>query len=241
MVEQRRVFIGDVQGCRVELERLLEALRFDPARDRLLPVGDLVNRGPDSLGCLRLLESLGAEPVLGNHDLHLLATASGARARGPRDTVADVLGAPPREELLAGLATRPFVRVFEDLYLVHAALHPRWRDPARVLAGADPRAPSAEALFAVRTRSCDGRGNVPLSEAQEERPPFAPWFDWYDPARHGGRRVVFGHWSMLGLVRAPHVIGLDTGCVWGRELSAWIAEENRLVQVRAERAYAPYD
>lgn len=241
MGEKRRVFIGDVQGCRVELERLLETLRFDPVSDRLLPVGDLVNRGPDSLGCLRLLKSLGAESVLGNHDLHLLATAAGKRAHGPRDTLAEVLGAPDRDELLAWLASQPFLRVFDDLYLVHAALHPGWRDPERILAGIDPRAPSAEALFAVRTRMCDGRGNVPEQEELLPRAPFAPWFDWYDAARHGARRVVFGHWSMLGLVRTPHVIGLDTGCVWGRELSAWIAEEDRIVQVRAARAYSPYD
>jgi bis(5'-nucleosyl)-tetraphosphatase (symmetrical) len=69
----RQIFVGDIQGCREELERLLATLKFDPACDTLEPVGDFVNRGPDSLGTLRLLRLLNAGGVLGNHDLHLLA------------------------------------------------------------------------------------------------------------------------------------------------------------------------
>ena len=75
----RRIFIGDVQGCRAELEDLLREVGFDAAHDELHPVGDLVNRGPDSLGTLRLLRELDAGGVLGNHDLHLLRVAHGTR------------------------------------------------------------------------------------------------------------------------------------------------------------------
>src|SRR5688572_749323 len=109
----RRIFIGDIQGCREELERLLEAVQFDPAADELEPVGDLVNRGPDSLGTLRLLRGLDAGGVLGNHDLHLLRAAHGTRELGPRDTLAEVLAADDRDELLAWLAERPFVRTWD--------------------------------------------------------------------------------------------------------------------------------
>src|SRR5690349_20017112 len=89
----RRIFVGDIQGCREELEELLELVRFDPATDALEPVGDLVNRGPDSSGTLRLLRKLGARGVLGNHDLHLLRAARGERPVKPADTFGDVLGA----------------------------------------------------------------------------------------------------------------------------------------------------
>src|SRR3954463_10306808 len=97
--------IGDLQGCFRPLERLLDQVRFDPSRDRAWFVGDLVNRGPDSLGCLRFVKSLGdaAVAVLGNHDLHLICLAEGIQKRKPRDTLDGVLGAPDREELLQWL------------------------------------------------------------------------------------------------------------------------------------------
>src|SRR5262245_58558672 len=87
----RRIFIGDVQGCRAELEALLARLRFDPAADELFSVGDLVNRGPDSLGALRLAKELGVKAVLGNHDVHLLQRAAELRKEKPGDTLEDVL------------------------------------------------------------------------------------------------------------------------------------------------------
>src|SRR5262245_47186955 len=82
---------ADARGCRAELETLLPRLRFDPARDELFSVGDLVNRGPASLGALRLAKELGAKAVLGNHDVHLLQRAAGLRKEKPGDTLEDLL------------------------------------------------------------------------------------------------------------------------------------------------------
>jgi bis(5'-nucleosyl)-tetraphosphatase (symmetrical) len=233
----RRIFVGDIQGCRAELERLLTEVRFDPAADALHPVGDLVNRGPDSAGTLRLLIELGARPVLGNHDLHLLHAAAGTRRIKRRDTLQDVLAAPDRDELLARVAAQPFVRVFDDVTLVHAGLHPAWTDPAAELAGVDPYDPTPAALFAVRARYCDPLGRLPDDDDRPPGPPHRPWFDYYD----GERTVVFGHWSVRGLVHADRLRGLDTGCVWGKQLTAWIAEEDRFVAVDAARGYSPID
>lgn len=237
----RRIFVGDVQGCRHEFERLLEEVAFDPAQDELHPVGDFVNRGPDSVGVLRLCARLGAGGVLGNHDLHLLHAAAGTRTPRPGDTLAEVLAAEDRETLVGWLAARPFVRVFEDVILIHAGMHPGWEDPAAALAGKDPLAPDEDVRFAVGARYCDPEGRLAERDDVAPPPPFAPWFDFYDSARHGGRTVVFGHWSRRGLVVAPHLRGLDTGCVWGGELTAWIAEEDRLVRVPATRVWASYD
>lgn len=121
--------IGDVQGCYTPLRQLLDRLAFDPARDRLLLTGDLVNRGPESLQTLRFIRSLGAAAttVLGNHDLHLLAAAHSGRSR-PRDTLGDILGAPDRDELLAWLRTQPLAwgDAEERILLVHAGLPPSW-------------------------------------------------------------------------------------------------------------------
>lgn len=122
--------IGDLHGCLDEFEQLLARIEFDLDRDRLWFVGDLVNRGPDSLGCLRRARSFGdrAITVLGNHDLHLLATAAGARTPKSRDTFDDVLAAPDRDELLDWLRRCPLLHHDEplDFTLVHAGLHRDW-------------------------------------------------------------------------------------------------------------------
>ena len=100
--------IGDLQGCFEALELLLDRIDFDRARDRLWFVGDLVNRGPDSLACIRFVKGLGdsAVTVLGNHDLHLLTVAAGYAKIHRGDTIDDILGAPDRDELLADFARR---------------------------------------------------------------------------------------------------------------------------------------
>jgi bis(5'-nucleosyl)-tetraphosphatase (symmetrical) len=124
--------VGDVQGCGATLEALLQELAFDPSRDRLWMAGDLVNRGPDSLGVLRRLKALGpaVTAVLGNHDLHLLAAAEGLRDASGSDTFDDVLTAPDREELLGWLRTLPLAHEEQvegrPWLMIHAGLHPSW-------------------------------------------------------------------------------------------------------------------
>ncbi len=134
--------IGDVQGCMRELQALLEAIGFERACDELWFVGDLVNRGPDSLAVLRFVRDLGerARVVLGNHDLHLVALAAGgARARAD-DTLAAVLAAPAADELLAWLRTRRML-VFERGWLmVHAGLLPAWDAASAVRLAAEVEA-----------------------------------------------------------------------------------------------------
>jgi bis(5'-nucleosyl)-tetraphosphatase (symmetrical) len=123
--------IGDVQGCAAELAALLERVAPDPDRDRLWFVGDLVNRGPDSLGVLRAVMALGdrATVVLGNHDLHLLAIArGGARFKTGDESLRDVLAAPDRETLLDWLQNRPLLLRDRSVgyTMLHAGLPPQW-------------------------------------------------------------------------------------------------------------------
>lgn len=120
--------IGDVQGGYSHLRRLLDACAFEPARDRLWLVGDLVNRGSESAAVLRYVKSLGARAVvvLGNHDLHLLAVASGARKPRGSDTLRDVLEAPDRDELIQWLRRRPLLHAEGHYLMVHAGLLPEW-------------------------------------------------------------------------------------------------------------------
>jgi bis(5'-nucleosyl)-tetraphosphatase (symmetrical) len=126
-----RYAIGDIQGCASELRALLKRIRFSADRDQLWLVGDLVNRGPQSLEALRLVRDLGdaAIAVLGNHDLHLIARALGERTRASSgDTLDEVLEAPDRDRLIEWLLRRPlahFDAAREDL-LVHAGVVPQW-------------------------------------------------------------------------------------------------------------------
>lgn len=235
----RRIFIGDIQGCCDELELLLEAIGYDGQRDSVHPVGDLVNRGPQSLAALRLLKRIDARGVLGNHDVHLLRTAHGTRTLGKRDTLDEVLAAPDRDELLAWLASWPFARAWNDLLLVHAALHPAWKDPVATLAGIDPLVPDERTDFATRTRYCDAQGNRTDSDWPPPPSPFSEWWRHWPADPSDTRTVVFGHWARQGLLVRDGFRGLDTGCVWGKELTAWIAEEDRLVSVPAAREYSP--
>lgn len=120
--------IGDVQGCFDELQALLAACRFDPRRDRLWFVGDLVNRGPKSLEVLRFVRDLGdrATVVLGNHDLHLVCLAAGFAKRRPDDTLDAVLDAPDGEQLVTWLRHRPLIVADARWAMVHAGLLPGW-------------------------------------------------------------------------------------------------------------------
>jgi bis(5'-nucleosyl)-tetraphosphatase (symmetrical) len=143
--------IGDIQGCHAEFCQLLEMIGFAPGADRLWLVGDLVNRGPESLAVLRAVKALGpaAVTVLGNHDFHLLMVAAGHARMHRDDTLAAVLDAPDRDELLRWLSTRPLVVREGRRLLVHAGLLPSWsadaavaysREVEAVLAGAQATA-----------------------------------------------------------------------------------------------------
>ncbi len=126
--------IGDIQGCHAEFCQLLELIGFSPASDRLWLVGDLVNRGPDSLAVLREVKALGdaAVTVVGNHDFHLLTVAAGHAKPHRQDTIAPILAAPDRDVLIDWMMHRPLVVVDGCNLLVHAGLLPQWT-PATAL------------------------------------------------------------------------------------------------------------
>jgi bis(5'-nucleosyl)-tetraphosphatase (symmetrical) len=246
--------IGDIQGCCDELRALLTRIGFSADRDRLWFVGDLVNRGPQSLEALRYVRALGdnAIVVLGNHDLHLLAVACGCRTARRSDTLDEILRAPDRDALLEWLATRPLAHFEAGDLLVHAGVVPQWtvettlglareveialrNDPRHLfdhmygdepdlwspgLAGTDRLRFAINVLTRMRVCTSNGRINLHL----KGKPPAAgsSWLPWFDveSRRTRGTRVVFGHWSALGLVVRDDVIGLDSGCVWGGALTA---------------------
>lgn len=120
--------VGDVQGCDDALQRLLAEIGFTPSRDRMVVLGDLVNRGPDSLSVLRRLRRLGEAVtcLLGNHDLHLLAIAYGVRPQKSGDTLTSILQAADRPSLLDWLRHRRMACLESGWLCVHAGVIPQW-------------------------------------------------------------------------------------------------------------------
>jgi bis(5'-nucleosyl)-tetraphosphatase (symmetrical) len=247
--------LGDLQGCGDPLARMLEVVAFSPSRDHLYVLGDLVNRGPDSLGVLQRLSALGesATCVLGNHDLHLLAVAQGVRKPHKSDTVAQILDAPDREHWLNWLRHQKMAVQAHGWLMVHAGVLPQW-DAAQTLAlaaeveamlqgpelatflplmyGNEPsqwrdELQGAERLRCVinsltRLRFCSADGSMEFAtkEGSGGAPQgYMPWFE-VPGRRTEGVRVAFGHWSTLGLINRDDLLSLDTGCVWGGQLTA---------------------
>lgn len=119
---------GDLQGCFTEFQRLLDLIRFDSTQDKLWLVGDIVNRGPDSLSLLRFIKQANDAivMVLGNHDLHLLMVAAGIARNHPSDTIQPILDAPDRDELLYWLRQQKLFHAEGEYAMVHAGLLPSW-------------------------------------------------------------------------------------------------------------------
>jgi bis(5'-nucleosyl)-tetraphosphatase (symmetrical) len=266
--------IGDIQGCHAEFCELLALIGFSPADDRLWITGDLVNRGPESLRVLREVRALGdaVDVVLGNHDLHLLVVAAGDRRMHRDDTLAQILDAPDRGELLEWLAQRPLAVAHADLLMVHAGVLPQWpagrgvalaREGAAALARA-PRGAFLRALYGdepaawrddlegfdrlrvivnalTRLRFCTADGRMDLSEKRNAAfapPGYAAW-DLHENRRTASSLVVCGHWSTLGLLLAPNVLMLDSGCLWGGSLTAIRLPDRRVFQVPSRSPVTP--
>lgn len=145
-----RYAIGDVQGCFAQLQALLKIIEFSPSRDQLYLLGDLVNRGPDSAGVLRWARDLEGVvfPILGNHDLHLLAIAAGFAKVHADDTSPEVLQEKDGRELIDWLRRQPLFRQVDGFAMVHAGLLPQWSI-------ADAQALSDELSAQLASDECD--------------------------------------------------------------------------------------
>jgi len=268
--------VGDLQGCCNPLEQLLATIDFSPSRDRLYLLGDLVNRGPDSLGVLRRLRDMGDAAVclLGNHDLHLLAVANGVRAPHRSDTLDAILQAPDRDAWLEWLRARRLAVHEHGWLMVHAGVLPQWdaaevmrlaaeaeamlrgpdlhgfltvmygNHPARwdeALQGADRWRCVINSLTRLRFCSADGTMDFAVKEGADSAPEgLMPWFK-VPGRRTEGTPIAFGHWSTLGLINQPDLMALDTGCIWGGQLTAVRVDGGRreVVQIDCPQAQKP--
>ena len=213
----RTIVIGDVHGCLDELLALLVRCGRTPD-DRVVLVGDLVAKGPDSAGVVQWARESGADAVLGNHDDHVLRARRGGRDVRPKHAeVAQTMGAAD----IAWLGARPLWLPLGDAggtphVVVHGGLVP----------GVPIARQEREHLLNLRSIAADGRPS--------KRIEGTPWAALWTGPEH----VVFGHDAIRGLQRHPFATGLDTGCVYGRELTALVLPSANLVSVGARRAYA---
>jgi bis(5'-nucleosyl)-tetraphosphatase (symmetrical) len=268
--------IGDIQGCYNELCDLLALVGFDPGADRLWLVGDLVNRGPDSLEVLRFVKGLGERVtvVLGNHDLHLVMRDAGFGRESKDDTIESILVAPDREELMAWLRIQPLFHVEGEYAMVHAGLLPHWTvgqalelsdevsaalsrkkryiDFLENMWGSKPDHWDEEfegwdrlrvivnAMTRMRFCSQDGVMEFHAKGKPDNAPAgYMPWFAV--PQRASlTHTLVCGHWSALGLRTEEKLLALDTGCLWGGQLTAVRLEDRKVFQVPSRQPPGPW-
>lgn len=209
--------VGDVHGCREELEALLKAARFS-RDDRLVFTGDLVAKGPDSQGVVQLAREHHALAVLGNHDAHVLQGLAGRQVAAHHREVALSLTSAD-VEYLEGLPLWLDFAEFNTV-IVHGGLLLRTalRDQPKD--------------WLINLRSFDLHGN-PSKRVDSGVPWASRW--------HGPRFVYFGHDAMRGLQKHRHAWGLDTGCVYGRALTGVWLPEQRIVSVPAYRVWSKVD
>jgi hypothetical protein len=222
----RTIVVGDIHGCREELEELVRVAGWKQG-ERLVLVGDLVAKGPDSPGVLARGREWGALAVLGNHDAHVLRVRDEQRGRGSEER----LPVKPEHQLVVDTLTPPDWAYLEGLPLL-LRLGPEKKgaaDTVVVHAGVVPGVPldeqSREHLLTLRSISEDGE---PTKKIKGQ-----PWASLW----RGPERIVFGHDAIRGLQQYEHATGLDTGCVYGGALTALLLPERRLVSVPARRAY----
>ena len=211
----RTIVVGDIHGCYDELEDMLNALKFGTG-DRLISVGDLITKGPKSR---EVLDRFMADPqfsaVIGNHDLALRRRWNGEKFKlkaSQKPTHKELKK--EKEHYVSYLNSLPFIIDLGTHLVVHAGLRP----------GVALHSQTTEDMTELRS----------LGKNREARH-GTPWYDEYD----GDKIVLFGHWPAAEPRRGKKAIGLDTGCVYGNELTAYIVETGEFVTVPARHQYDP--
>lgn len=266
--------IGDIQGCFNQLLQLLDAINFHEHTDRLWFVGDLVNRGPQSLNVLRLIQNLPITPrmTLGNHDFHLLSLLFSDNPQYNRDdTLEEILAAPDAESIGHWLRHQSVLYHDPELNIVmcHAGINPVWNlEQAQYYAqklesalkgpdyqyfltnmyGNHPDHWSVNLTgidllrvicnYFTRMRFCDVQGHLVMHHKGPIAPHHTDLYPWYaTPNRQDiSADIVFGHWAALrGQCPHPRIHAIDTGCIWGGELTALRLQDKRRFSVSTKR------
>ncbi|HYY55909.1 MAG TPA: metallophosphoesterase [Pyrinomonadaceae bacterium] len=211
----RTIVIGDIHGCYDELLDLLDKVKFGTG-DRIVAVGDLIVKGQKSRQVLDLfMREAGFEAVIGNHDLALRRRWNGEKFKlKPAQKALHKEMKADKERYVSYLNSLPFMIDLGTHLVIHAGLRP----------GVALHSQTTDDLTEMRTLGPD--------RASRDG---TPWYDVYD----GEKTVLFGHWPAPEPRRGANAIGLDTGCVYGHHLTAYIVETGEMVRVPARRVYDP--
>ena len=264
-----RFAIGDIQGCYNEFMKLLSKIGFTPGKDTLYLVGDLVNRGPNSLDVLRYVyqHQDSIISVLGNHDIYLLARYAKIIEALSDDTISDILNAEDSSKLVGYLRNCPLIFQDSEYILAHAGLHPDLSiDKITKLSSLISKHLKSDTYDQFIQKIYGNKPNVwdeELSQIKQMRfminastrmrfidtkthtidykfkgevfnhpSNLIPWFK-VDRHPSVSKKILFGHWAALGFFHSEQFISLDTGCVWGRKLTAIDIDTFEITQVSA--------
>ena len=209
----RRIVVGDIHGCYDELMELLEKVGIGDD-DRVFSVGDLITKGPKSKEVLELfMTDERFSTVIGNHDLALRRKWNGEEIElkpAQKEAHKELKG--DKDAYVSFFNRTPFTIDLDSHLVVHAGLRPN----------VELYSQTTSDMTLIRTLGSD-----------RESDEGTPWYHVY----HGDKVVLFGHWPSAEPRRGPKALGLDTGCVYGYNLTAYIIEEDEFVSVKAKKAY----
>ncbi len=260
--------VGDLQGCFYSFRSLLEIISFDKDVDELWLVGDIVNRGMNSLEVIEWCyeHQKNIKLVLGNHDLHFLSIALSIKSPSKKDTLSKVLSSPRLSLFVEWLISTPLIQKNLNYVMSHAGLHPSWslnkaielsnsfceslyKDPEHTLKsmyGNEPKSWSNDlnkrdqhrmtvnTMTRMRCLNKSEQLDFKYKGSLNDIPKnLKPWF-CFDTERHSNETLITGHWSAIGYYE--HTLGfcLDTGCVWGGQLTALSLDTKKIFSVKAD-------
>ena len=256
--------IGDVQGCFLQLQALLKKINFNSHRDRLFFLGDVVNRGTDSLSTLQFIKDLdeNAKMVLGNHDIHLLVCGLTHKKPNKKDTFSDILNSKYKHRLLNFLRRQPLVIEHEDNLLVHAGIPHLWSkekllkqtqavekklkgseaevflkkiyqdEPKKFTAKLNNLQKNIYTINALtRMRFSTEDGSLEFAHSDNFDNPPQGFKAWFEHQNNLNTNIIFGHWSSLQNVQTENIYPMDTGCVWGKKLSAINLSDKTIISI----------
>ena len=212
---KRTLFVGDIHGCVDELKSLMEKVKFNKSTDRLIYLGDIINKGPNSRAVVDYIISQDAECLLGNNEIGFLDLLSRGGYPGSSLHFAVEQFADNLDYYVKFFESLPLYIEEDDFIAVHAGIAP----------GKTPEQCSKRILTTIRT--WDGTGHD-LNNSSHP-----PWYELYE----GQKTVIYGHYAKKGLTVRANTIGLDSGCVFGGRLSCLIWPSREIVQVQAQKVY----